>query len=83
MSEKYREAYIRVAVVSEADGFARCLPVDADGLAFDGVAFFPGHLKVSDRAIVPATLARDIEPTQIMYNGKPLNRMPKPRKARK
>ena len=77
----YREAYIRVAIVSERDGYATCLPVNSDHEAFDGAASFPGHLKVSTDAIVDATLARQIEPCQIMYNGKPFNRIAKPKKV--
>ena len=71
----YREAYIRVAIVSECNGMVKCLPVNEQHEAFDGVEFMPCYIKVDQSAIVPSPMPRDVEPIQLYYGGKKFNRI--------
>jgi len=68
------EAYIRVTVISQRENQVRCLPVNQEHEAFDGVGFFPGYLVVDQDAIAESPLEIPVEECPIMYGGEQINK---------
>lgn len=73
----HRFAYVRVAIASEPNrrGYVRAFTVNERMEAFDGAGFSPGMVQVHKDAIVEAPIELHIEPCQLMYGGKKLNRI--------
>lgn len=71
----YPVAYIRVAIVEEHRGIAKCLPVNEQGEAFDGVGpFRAGHITVHKDAVASSPIDQEVDGCAIYYGGHPQNR---------